>query len=134
MSEDDKKLELSVAGKPLDQHLDEILSEMDCFSQGDFLELGDLANPASPSSSSENSSCLSMSSDEYFDTMAILRDLERDINHDMVQRDAACIRSSAPTRLKKEVVHQGASGLSIYFSHPSVICLPSILSSPMNQE
>ncbi|XP_019052004.1 PREDICTED: protein SOMBRERO-like isoform X2 [Nelumbo nucifera] len=43
------------------------------FSRGDFLELQDLVDPESPSSSSENSSFLTMSSDEYFDSLALLQ-------------------------------------------------------------
>ncbi|KAJ4967590.1 hypothetical protein NE237_019439 [Protea cynaroides] len=46
------------------------------FSRGDFLELLDLVKPGSPSSGSENLSCLSMSSDECSDSLALLRDLE----------------------------------------------------------
>lgn len=109
MSEDDKMVELAVAGKPLVHYSEEIVAEMDDFFEGDYLELLDLDIPTSPSSSSENSSCLTMSSDDDFDTMDVLCDAERDINQDRAQRDAACIRSSAPSRLKKEVVHQGAS-------------------------
>ncbi|XWS14617.1 hypothetical protein CRYUN_Cryun35bG0024600 [Craigia yunnanensis] len=45
------------------------------FSGGDFLELQDLDNPAY-SSSSENSSDMSISLDECFDSMAFLQDLE----------------------------------------------------------
>lgn len=124
MSEDDKMVELAVAGKPLVHYSEEIVAEMDDFFEGDYLELLDLDIPTSPSSSSENSSCLTMSSDDDFDTMDVLCDAERDINQDRAQRDAACIRSSAASRLKKEVVHQGASGLSIYFSRPPVVYLP----------
>lgn len=120
MSEDDKMVELAVAGKPLVPRLAEIPPEMDYSAEGDFLELLDLDIPTSPSSS-ENSSCLTMSSDEDFDTMDVLCDVEHGINHDRAQRDAACIHSSAPSRLKKEVVHPVASGLSIYFSHPSLL-------------
>lgn len=117
MSEDDKMVELAVAGKPVDLHLEEMRPEWDVISEGDYLELQDLLNvPSSSSSSSENSSCLTMSSDEDFDVMDVLCDAEHDINHDRAQRHAACIRSSVPSRIKKEVAHQGASGLSIYFA------------------
>ncbi|XP_038884714.1 NAC domain-containing protein 83-like isoform X2 [Benincasa hispida] len=117
MSEDDKMVELAVAGKPHGD-LEEILAVMNDLSEGNYLELLDLDNPTSPSSS-ENSSCLTMSSDEDFDMMAVLCDIERDINHDRAQRNAACIRTSAPSRIKEEVVHQGASEslVSIKRSH-----------------
>ncbi|OVA04556.1 NAC domain [Macleaya cordata] len=48
------------------------------FSREDFFELNDLTNPESPTSSSENSSSLTMSSDDYFDASALLRDIEAD--------------------------------------------------------
>ncbi|XP_022144281.1 NAC domain-containing protein 26-like isoform X2 [Momordica charantia] len=105
ISGDDKMVELPVAGKPLDYHSE----EMDYLSRGDFLELIDLDDPASPSSSSDSSSCLTMSSDEMFDAMALLQDLECDINPETIQRDAACIGSSVPSKLKKEVVHRRPS-------------------------
>ncbi|KGN62576.1 hypothetical protein Csa_022563 [Cucumis sativus] len=111
MSEDDKMVELAVSGKPVDLHLEDVHPERDAISEGDYLELLDLLNdvPSSSSSSSPNSSCLTMSSDEDFDVMDVLCDAEHDINHDRAQRHAACIRSSAPFRIKKEVAHQGAS-------------------------
>ncbi|XP_042507464.1 NAC domain-containing protein 7-like isoform X2 [Macadamia integrifolia] len=62
-----------------DQRLDNPVENLDenyDFSREDYLELLDLVNPESPSSSSENSSCLTMSSDEYFDSSALLRELE----------------------------------------------------------
>ena len=121
MNEDDKMIELADAGKRLDNHLEDIHPEMDYYLGDDYLELLDLDNPTSSSSSSENSSCLSMSSNEDFDTMDVLRDVEREINHDRGRRDAACIHSSAPFKLKKEVVYQVASGLSTYFLHPPVV-------------
>ncbi|KAE8713413.1 hypothetical protein F3Y22_tig00110210pilonHSYRG00079 [Hibiscus syriacus] len=52
-------------------------AKIDFFSGGDFLELKDLENAAS-SSSSENSSAVSISSDECFDSMAFLQDLDQD--------------------------------------------------------
>lgn len=56
------------------------LWESECISRGDFLELNDLEDPLSNSSSSQNSSCTSKSSDEYFDSSAFLRDIEADEN------------------------------------------------------
>ncbi|KAK8642459.1 hypothetical protein V6N13_011801 [Hibiscus sabdariffa] len=52
----------------------------DFFAGDDYLELMDLDNPASPSSSSENSSAaMSISSGECFDSLAILQELEEPI-------------------------------------------------------
>lgn len=50
------------------------------FSNGDFLELKDFNDTDSSSSSSDNSSCVSQSSDDYFDSEALLRDLKNDSN------------------------------------------------------
>ncbi|KAK4387578.1 hypothetical protein Sango_2364400 [Sesamum angolense] len=55
-------------------------SELDCILRGDYLELNDLEDPESHSSSSQNSSCPSKLSDEYFDSSAFLRDLEEEVN------------------------------------------------------
>ncbi|KAK4771025.1 hypothetical protein SAY87_031557 [Trapa incisa] len=41
----------------------------DFISRGDYLEVGDLETPGSPSSISENSSCMTISSDECFDRL-----------------------------------------------------------------
>ncbi|KAK6939506.1 NAC domain [Dillenia turbinata] len=60
----------------------EILPE-DFISSGDYLELRDLDDPGSPSSSSENSSCLSMLSDECFDSLALLKDLKTKSNQNL---------------------------------------------------
>ncbi|KAK8646533.1 hypothetical protein V6N13_120317 [Hibiscus sabdariffa] len=52
----------------------------DFFAGDDYLELMDLDNPASPSSSSENSSAaMSISSGECFDSLAILQELEEPV-------------------------------------------------------
>ncbi|KAL8466607.1 hypothetical protein ACS0TY_035600 [Phlomoides rotata] len=56
------------------------LWESECIARGDFLELDDLEDPLSHSSSSQNSSCTSKSSDEYFDSSAFLRDIEAEEN------------------------------------------------------
>ncbi|CDP07563.1 unnamed protein product [Coffea canephora] len=43
---------------------------------GDYLELDDLADPQSSSTSADNSSCSSFTLDEYFDSHALLQELE----------------------------------------------------------
>ncbi|KAG8389972.1 hypothetical protein BUALT_Bualt01G0035000 [Buddleja alternifolia] len=59
----------------------EVFSELECLSRGDYLELNDLEDdPESHSSSSQNSSCPSKLSDECFDSLALLRDLEDEDN------------------------------------------------------
>ncbi|KAK0599480.1 hypothetical protein LWI29_005691 [Acer saccharum] len=72
------------------------LPDSDYISRGDFLELLDLLDePASPSSSSEASSCVTMSSDDCFDADAWLKELESNNNLDQVQ-DNAGYRYTAP--------------------------------------
>ncbi|XP_021285388.1 uncharacterized protein LOC110417385 [Herrania umbratica] len=75
----------AVAGRlPVPEHHGENINEMDSFPGGqideflreNFLELDDLDSPASPSSSSDNSSALSLSSGECFDAVALLQDIE----------------------------------------------------------
>ncbi|XP_073125463.1 uncharacterized protein [Henckelia pumila] len=69
-SEQDSKSESKANSSP--QEID----DFNCFLRGDFLELNDLDGPESHSSSSQNSSCPSKLSDEYFDSLALLRELE----------------------------------------------------------
>ncbi|XWS25723.1 hypothetical protein CRYUN_Cryun27aG0092200 [Craigia yunnanensis] len=95
---------LAVAERlPVPEHQGENLVEMDFFFSGggDFLELQDLDNPAS-SSSSENSSAVSISSDECFDSMAFLQDLEDQI---LEQNDASKkLNVSASNKLDEVVI------------------------------
>jgi hypothetical protein len=89
----------------------------------DFLELLDLDdpvspyldNPASSSSSSENSSCLTISSGECFDSLALLQDLEPENS----QKDAGCKFSVSASHRPNEVVMLPAtSGLSTFLCSP----------------
>lgn len=82
----------------------ENLPEVDCVSNGDFLELLDLVNHGSPSSSSDNSSRVSMSSDECFDSLALLQDLEAEDIKGMQQKNADCKFSILTHVRSKEVV------------------------------
>ncbi|PSR99707.1 NAC domain-containing protein [Actinidia chinensis var. chinensis] len=70
---------------PLDY--DDIYDD-DCFSSGDYLELDDLVDGESKSSSSDNSFCLTPTSVKYFDSEALLRDLGAKINRDEQGKDA----------------------------------------------
>ncbi|XP_073052939.1 uncharacterized protein [Primulina eburnea] len=55
------------------------LSELECLSRGDYLELNDLQDdPESNSSSSQNSTCPSKLSEDYFDSLGLLQDLEEE--------------------------------------------------------
>ncbi|WCJ35290.1 hypothetical protein M5689_016554 [Euphorbia peplus] len=85
VEKDDETRDLAVTGEP--DLVEMPLPDNDYFSRGDYLELLDLDNPASPSSSSDNSSCVSMSSDECFDSLALLQELDSEINQDLVHKD-----------------------------------------------
>ncbi|XVE55998.1 hypothetical protein DITRI_Ditri03aG0202100 [Diplodiscus trichospermus] len=93
---------------PVPEHPEENLFEMDLFSRGqtdlfsdgNFLELQDLDNPAS-SSNSENSSAVSFSSDECFDPIAFLQDLE---DHILEQNDAGKKLNVSASNKPDEVV------------------------------
>ncbi|KAK1427348.1 hypothetical protein QVD17_16031 [Tagetes erecta] len=82
-------------------------SEMDCILRGDYFELNDLNDPGSRSSSSANSTCLSMTSDEYFDSMGLLQEIENDIKY-----SSADFNLSAPLR-STEVIIRPASSASL---------------------
>ncbi|KAJ8762120.1 hypothetical protein K2173_007270 [Erythroxylum novogranatense] len=55
----------------------------------DYIEMEDFVNPVSRSSSSDNSSCLSSSSHEYFDPVELLRELEKGSNQNLA-KDGGC--------------------------------------------
>ncbi|KAK3231559.1 hypothetical protein Dsin_003440 [Dipteronia sinensis] len=95
VKDDDEKTESAVSERPANNHVP-YLPDSDYISRGDFLELLDLLDePASPSSSSETSSCVTMSSDDCFDADAWLKELESNNNQDQVQ-DNAGYRYTAP--------------------------------------
>lgn len=108
MDKDDDTGKLAVTGRPPNL-LVENPPESDYVSRGDFLELLDLDNPASPSSSSDNSSCLTMSSDEYFDSWALLQEVESASNQDLVQKDKTCKFSVTESLRPNKVVVLPAS-------------------------
>ncbi|XP_042493821.1 NAC domain-containing protein 83-like [Macadamia integrifolia] len=79
------------------------------FSAGDFIELLDLVNPESPSSS-ENSSCLTMSSDEYFDSLALLRDIEAENTQKNQTNSTFCVSTShGPKQLVLKPTSSGSA-------------------------
>ncbi|KAK4348752.1 hypothetical protein RND71_031507 [Anisodus tanguticus] len=73
----------SLVDKFKDPSGDDIVAELDCILREDYLELDDLGDVASHSSSSGNSSRLSFASDECFDSLAFLRDLDGEKNQDL---------------------------------------------------
>ncbi|OAY50795.1 NAC domain-containing protein 89 [Manihot esculenta] len=94
---------LAVAGEP-PFYLVGNPPEIDYISRGDFLELLDLDNPASPSSSSDDSSCLTSSSDECFDSLALLQELDSEINWHSAQKNESCKFSVSASFRPNEVV------------------------------
>lgn len=110
MSEDNRTGTLAVE-ENFPDYLEENVPEIDCFSRGDYLELRDLEN-----SSSSDSSCVTMSSDECFDSLALLQDLETENNNDVVQKDAGCKFSvSASIKPTDVLVYPAFSGMSKHF-------------------
>ncbi|XP_008806192.2 NAC domain-containing protein JA2-like isoform X1 [Phoenix dactylifera] len=67
----------SVTGPETDSSAEDVYATCD-FSKGDYLELNDLYSPGTSSSSSDNSSLMSVNSDECFDADALLRDIENE--------------------------------------------------------
>ena len=81
--------------------------EIDHPPEGDFLELMDLLDdPASPSSS--ESSCVTISSDDWFDSEALMQEIDPENN----QRNAGYV--SAPVKPNMVVVLPATSGLSSF--------------------
>lgn len=109
----------AVAGRlPVPEHHGENLNEMDSFSGGvGFLELDDLNSPASPSSSSDNSSAMSLSSGECFDAMALLQDLEDPV---IEQKDEGKkLNVSASKKLDEVVIVPPTLGMSTVLLCPA---------------
>lgn len=110
--EEDDRVEISAEREPLPL---ENLLDID-LGWNDFIELQDLETPLSLSSS-ENSSCLTMSSDEYFDSLALLLELDADNNAGTTQKAGDCKFSVSKTLTPEKVVMPPASsGMSMCFS------------------
>lgn len=89
------------------------LFETDCIAQGDYLEMDDLLNSGSQSSRSDNFSCVTISSDECFDSLALLNDLENEINKGEEGKRANIKRSVAASAKPNEVVLQPVASGSL---------------------
>ncbi|CAA0813323.1 Protein NTM1-like 9 [Striga hermonthica] len=88
----------------------QVFSQVECFERGDFLELADLEDNGSHSSSSRNSSCLSSSSDEEFDVSAYLRDIEADELNPMRGEQSSSKYEFTSVRLDDVVLEPPPSG------------------------
>ncbi|KAK1577118.1 hypothetical protein Q3G72_019111 [Acer saccharum] len=102
--DDDAKTELAVLERSANNHVPD-LPDSDYISRGDFLELLHLLDePASPSSSSETSSCVTMSSDDFFDLDTWLKELETNNNQDEVQDNARYKSTASASHRPTEVI------------------------------
>ncbi|KAF7141707.1 hypothetical protein RHSIM_Rhsim06G0036400 [Rhododendron simsii] len=81
----------------------------DMFFMGDYLELDDLADGESRSSSSDNTSCVTFSSEECFDSLALLQDLGDELNPQEQGKDANFKFSVAASARPTEVVMRPAN-------------------------
>nr|XP_009411038.1 PREDICTED: NAC domain-containing protein 72-like isoform X5 [Musa acuminata subsp. malaccensis]XP_009411039.1 PREDICTED: NAC domain-containing protein 72-like isoform X5 [Musa acuminata subsp. malaccensis] len=100
--------------EPLPENSNENMFGTCDFSNGEFLEINDLYCPEIPSASSDNSSLMSVNSDEFFDTDALLRDIETD--HGLgVEEELTYHRFSisVPTESSQVVIRPSPPGISI---------------------
>ncbi|KAE9457066.1 hypothetical protein C3L33_11023, partial [Rhododendron williamsianum] len=100
---DDNMRLLAENGGHLDIPIEDILY------MGDYLELDDLADGESRSSSSDNTSCVTVSSEECFDSLALLQDIEDDFNRQEQGKDANFKFSVAASARPTEVVMRPAN-------------------------
>ncbi|XP_039171708.1 NAC domain-containing protein 74 [Eucalyptus grandis] len=95
-------------------HPIESLPELGHINPGDYLELLDLGIPQSPSSQSDNSSCMTMLSDEIFDYLVAMLDSEVESGEHVEHSDAGCNLNVTDSSKPDDVVVQAAiSGLPI---------------------
>ncbi|THU71936.1 hypothetical protein C4D60_Mb04t06800 [Musa balbisiana] len=81
------------------------------FSKGEYLELNDFNSPETSSASSDNSSRMSVNSDELFDPDALLRDIENDHGLGVEEEYTECRFSiSAPVKSSQVVIRPPPSG------------------------
>ncbi|XP_062024366.1 NAC domain-containing protein 71-like [Rosa rugosa] len=86
-------------------------TEIDFPFGDDYIELLDLDRPASFSSSSD-SSCLTISSDECFDSLALLEELETKTSQDRANKNAGCKFSISVSQRPDELVMYAAAASS----------------------
>lgn len=99
-----------IPGSPPSDPVAENPPENDPIPGGDFLELRDLGPPGSPSSSSDDSSCVTMSSDECFDYLELLQDLEPKLSPNPESRETNLRNTSASNRPDRIITGRAASG------------------------
>ncbi|CAI9281729.1 unnamed protein product [Lactuca saligna] len=77
---------------------------------GDYLEMDDLATPLSRTTSATDSSCMTMTSEEYFDSEALMRELEDDNGVQEIQESKIQLNLSVPSKLKEVVINTTTLG------------------------
>ncbi|XP_055834256.1 NAC domain-containing protein 53-like isoform X2 [Solanum dulcamara] len=98
----------SLVVKSRDQSVDDKVAEKDCILRGDYLELDDLADAASHSSSSENSSRQSFESDGFFDSLALLADLDDEKKEELIGKGSTINHSIMMCEIGNDVLVQPA--------------------------
>jgi len=86
------------------------------FSKEDFLELKDLYDPESSSTTSDNSSFMSMNSDECFDAEALLRDIENDGDLNMEEHVDYRFSDTSSIRRDQVVIQQAPPGIFLPYA------------------
>ncbi|XP_073105338.1 NAC domain-containing protein 13-like isoform X2 [Elaeis guineensis] len=121
----------SVTGPETDSSAEDVYATCD-FSKGDYLELNDLYSPGTSSSSSDNSSLMSVNSDEYFDADALLRDLENEHNPRVEEEHADCRYSvSASVKSNQVVIRPPPSGSVCGNSSSNLVAEGGAFANPM---
>ncbi|KAL2489447.1 NAC transcription factor 29-like [Forsythia ovata] len=105
------EVELIPVADRLPNYSPEYFPELECNLGGSLLELDDLKDSKSHTSSSENSSCPSIASDEYHNATALLWDLDEEYGKDM-QEKGSSFRNTfiAPVRKSEVVLRSAPSG------------------------
>ncbi|XP_006367296.1 uncharacterized protein [Solanum tuberosum] len=97
----------SLVDKSIDQFVDDKEAEIDCIIRGDYLELDDLIDGAShDSSSSENTSRQSFASDEFFNSRALLAELDDEKKEDLSGKGSTSNHSIMMCQIANDVVVQ----------------------------
>ncbi|URD96668.1 (No apical meristem) protein [Musa troglodytarum] len=99
------------SAEPVPENFCENMSGNCDFSKGEYLELNDFNSLETSSASSDNSSRMSVNSDEYFDPDALLRDIENDHGLGVEEEYTECRFSiSAPVKSSQVVIRPPPSG------------------------
>ncbi|KAL3505267.1 hypothetical protein ACH5RR_035108 [Cinchona calisaya] len=114
------------------------ISELHDIFDGDYLEMNDLVDPQSRSTSSDNSSCSSLTLDDCFDAYALLQELKGDNNQGLQGKDTnSKFNVNASVGLCQVVMQPPTLGSLVCASgrHPPVGCkVPSPIPKTQNAD